>query len=111
MLQITRRMQSHWMKKQVCISLDRFFPLLPKCKTKGRRWIYTGSVYQHYLIKSPLNEEDSPPQGPHDKKRSSKKVTAALDLLCVIGQLSGIPKEKNWYPHLKPMALPTALLN
>lgn len=55
--------------------------------------------------------EDSPPRGLHDKGRTSKQVTGALDLLCVAGQLRGILKEKNQYLHLKPRALPTALLN
>lgn len=101
MLQITRRMQSHWMKKQVSISLDHSFPLLPKFKIKGRHWAYIGSVYQHSLSL----KEERPHQGPHDKDRS-EKVTGALDLFWIIRQLSGISMEGNWYLPLEPTADP-----
>lgn len=85
------------------VSQDKRTPFSPSCpnaRLKEDTGLNTGSVHQHNLIKSPLSEEYCAPQGPHDKGRS-KKVTRALDLFCVLGQLKGIPKEKNQYLHLK----------
>lgn len=85
------------------VSLDRRTLSLASCpnaRLKEDTGLNTESVHQHNLIMSPLNKEYCPPQGPHDKGRS-KKVTRALDLFHVLGQLKAISKEKNQYLHQK----------